>query len=112
MVKIKNLLMRPRVFSIVNANGQHDELRFNSKEIKDVDPRLLTREILYNIRGEKLRVLSGDVPTEKALKPYKLKIDPAVANKAKEDALKMDALDSENLPLTPPETPNKKGGDK
>ena len=69
MIKIKNALNRPRVFSVVDPEGNVDAVRMCSGATVSIDVRLLTPEIAANIeKGGHLLLLEGSLPAE--LNPY------------------------------------------
>ena len=68
-IKIKNALNRPRVFSIVDPEGEVDAIRMCSGATVNIDVRLLTPEIVANIKeGGHLLLLEGKLPAK--LNPY------------------------------------------
>ena len=67
-IKLRNALGRPRVFSVVDPEGEHDSIRMRSGATVSVDVRLLTPEIVENIKGGHLVLLGGKLPEE--LNPY------------------------------------------
>ena len=68
-VTIKNALNRPRVFSVVDPEGNADAVRMRSGATVNVDVRLLTPEIVANIEeGGHLLLLGGRLPAK--LNPY------------------------------------------
>ena len=72
-LRIKNLTQRPRVFSVVNSDGVVDSIRLGFKESIEIDSRLLTPEIVTNIKLGHLLILNGKLPEE--LSPFKEKDD-------------------------------------
>ena len=70
-VRIKNAINRPRVFSVVDAEGNLDAVRLRTGERVELDVRLLTPEIVENIRQGYLLLLSGALPDK--LNPYREK---------------------------------------
>ena len=68
-LRIKNALNRPRVFSVVDPEGEIDAIRMLSGATVNIDVRLLTPEIVANIeKGGHLLLLEGKLPMK--LNPY------------------------------------------
>ena len=91
-VRLKNILNRPRVFSTVNSEGMVDAIRFRAGASLEIDVRLLTHEIIDNIKMSYLLLLEGSLPLE--LNPYleKRAEKPKKINEPK-------LYDGENLPI-------------
>ena len=80
-VKIKNVLTRPRVFSVVNADGSAGAVRLRAGEALSIDARLLTPEIVRNVKKVGcLLLLEGKIPAK--LNPYPEKKEPKEPKKA------------------------------
>ena len=67
-VILKNTMNRPRVFSMVNADGEMDSIRFKCRQSQEVDIRLLTPEMVTNIQEGHILLMEGKIP--KQLNPY------------------------------------------
>ena len=67
-IKVRNALNRPRVFSVVDPEGENNAIRMCSGATVNVDVRLLTPEILENVKGGHLLLLEGNLPLK--LNPY------------------------------------------
>ena len=67
-IRVRNALNRPRIFSVVDPEGENDAIRMCSGAIVNIDSRLLTPEIVENIKGGHLLLLEGHLPSK--LNPY------------------------------------------
>ena len=81
-IKVRNALNRPRVFSVVDLEGENDAVRMCSGATINIDVRLLTPEIVENIKGGHLLLLEGRLlsklnpyPEKKTEKPAPEKLD-------------------------------------
>ena len=72
-IKLKNMLGRPRVFTVVNHEGKCDSIHFKGKESLNIDDSLLTQEIISNIQQGYLHLVEGVIPEEQPKKPIKKK---------------------------------------
>ena len=104
-IRVKNALNRPRVFSVVDAEGYVDAIRFRSGEVAGIEVRLLTQEIAENIRKGYLLLLDGKLPDK--LNPYPEK---GTGKAALETADVPEAREGESAPQVSEESD--KGGKK